>query len=193
MDTGASRFRVPHDFYPTPPEGTRALLSVERFHGSIWEPACGDGAISKVLAAQGYHVVSTDLVHRGYGIGGINFLTETTTRARNIVTNPPYGSGLADAFVRHALHLVAPVGGRVAMLLNLASLAHPMRHHQWTRRPPSNVYILDELTCWPNGVERSFAAEHRYCWAVWKPGHVGHPTLWWLSTANRSPYVRDMV
>ena len=184
MDTDASRFRVPHDFYPTPPVGTRALLSVERFHGSIWEPACGDGAISKVLAAQRYHVVSTDLVHRGYGIGGINFLTETTTRARNIVTNPPYGSGLADAFVRHALHLVAPVGGRVAMLLNLASLAHPMRHHQWTRRPPSNVYILDELTCWPNGVERSFAAEHRYCWAVWKPGHVGRPALWWLSTAG---------
>jgi hypothetical protein len=36
------------DFYPTPPEGTRALLSVERFEGPIWEPACGDGAISRV-------------------------------------------------------------------------------------------------------------------------------------------------
>lgn len=179
-----SRFRVPHDFYPTPPEGTRALLSAERFCGPIWEPACGDGAISKVLLATGYTVVSTDLIDRGFGTGGVNFLTETQTRARNIVTNPPYGSGVADAFVRHALNLVEPVAGSVAMLLNLASLAHPMRHHQWTRRPPAAVYILDELTCWPNGIECGFAAEHRYCWAVWKPGHSGRPSMWWLSTAH---------
>lgn len=35
------------DFYPTPPEMTRALLSVELFYGAIWEPACGDGAMSR--------------------------------------------------------------------------------------------------------------------------------------------------
>lgn len=87
-----SRHRVPLDFYPTPPEATRALLSVERFSGTIWEPACGDGAISKVLLAHGYSVVSTDLIYRGFGTGGVNFLTQTQTRARNIVTNPPYGS-----------------------------------------------------------------------------------------------------
>ena len=145
---------------------------MERFHGSIWEPACGNGAISKVLVAHGYHVVSTDLIHRGFGIGGINFLTEPASRARNIITNPPYGSGLADAFVRHALHLVEPTDGAVAMLVNLASLAHPMRHSFWTCRPPSAVYVLDQLTCWPNGVERGFAAEHRYCWAVWRPAHT---------------------
>lgn len=180
----ASHLRVPHDYYPTPPEGTRALLSVERFSGTIWEPACGDGAISKVLHAHGYTVVSTDLVYRGFGSGGVNFLTETKTRARNIITNPPYGSGLADAFVRHALRLVEPVAGNVAMLLNLASLAHPARHHQWTHRPPAAIYILDELTCWPHGIERGFAAEHRYCWAVWRSGHVGRPALWWLCTSR---------
>ena len=61
--------RVPHDFYPTPPEAIRALLSVETFEGSIWEPACGDGAISKVLLEAGHEVVSTDLIDRGYGAG----------------------------------------------------------------------------------------------------------------------------
>ena len=61
--------RVPHDFYPTPPEAVRALLSVETFEGSIWEPACGDGAISKVLLEAGHEVVSTDLIDRGYGAG----------------------------------------------------------------------------------------------------------------------------
>lgn len=34
--------RAPFEFYPTPPEATRALLSVEKFEGNIWEPACGD-------------------------------------------------------------------------------------------------------------------------------------------------------
>lgn len=158
--------RAAHDFYPTPPEGTRALLSVERFVGPIWEPACGDGAISKVLLSHGCSVVSTDLIYRGFGTGGINFLTQTETRARNIITNPPYGSGLADAFVRHALRLVAPRNGSVAMLLNLASLAHPMRHRQWATRPPAAIYVLDELVCWPNGIETNLVAEHRYCWAV---------------------------
>ncbi|PID44236.1 MAG: hypothetical protein CSB48_02440 [Proteobacteria bacterium] len=32
--------RAPFEFYPTPPEAVRALLSVEQFDGSIWEPAC---------------------------------------------------------------------------------------------------------------------------------------------------------
>jgi hypothetical protein len=39
----------------------------ERFNGDIWEPACGDGAMSRELAAAGHTVISTDLVDRGYG------------------------------------------------------------------------------------------------------------------------------
>jgi hypothetical protein len=65
---------------------------VETFEGSIWEPACGDGAISKVLEAAGYTVISTDLVDRGYGHGGHDFLKSETPLGRNIITNPPYGT-----------------------------------------------------------------------------------------------------
>lgn len=39
--------RIPNEFYPTPPEATRALLSVETFDGSIWEPACGGGCATR--------------------------------------------------------------------------------------------------------------------------------------------------
>jgi hypothetical protein len=67
-------------------------LSVEAFEGDIWEPACGDGAISKVLETAGYRVVSTDLIDRGYGAGGHNFLKSTKPLAKNIITNPPYGT-----------------------------------------------------------------------------------------------------
>src|SRR5271156_6414494 len=59
--------RIPNEFYPTPPEAVRALLSVETFDGSIWEPACGEGAIAKFLCAAGYETVSTDRYAYGFG------------------------------------------------------------------------------------------------------------------------------
>jgi hypothetical protein len=176
--------RARYEFYPTPPEATRALLSVESFDGPIWEPACGRGAISMVLEAAGHQVVSTDLIQRDYGAGGSDFLRETTSRAKHIVTNPPYGRGLGDEFVRHALALTRETGGTVAMLLNLASLCHPKRHELWVNNPPSAIYALDELVCWPEGdpgQARSSTAHHRYCWVVWKPDHIGQPRFWWLA------------
>ena len=176
------------EFYPTPPEATRALLSVEQFDGPIWEPACGDGAISKVLTAAGYQVVSTDLVDRGYGKGGYDFLKSTTPLAKNIITNPPYGThGLGDAFVRRALIHTRKTGGSVAMLLNLRSLCNPDRSPRFRRCPPTAIYALDELTCWPEGkpVSREARiAKQQYYWAVWHLGKVDRPTFWWLSTRD---------
>ncbi len=119
--------RLPNEFYPTPPEATRALLSVEDFDGDIWEPACGDGRIAKVLTEHGYAVVSTDLHAYGHGETGVDFLAQRMPLAKHIVTNPPYGRGLADRFVSRALALTRETGGKVAMLLNMASLCHPRR------------------------------------------------------------------
>jgi hypothetical protein len=182
-----SPLRVPFDFYATPPEATRALLSIEHFDGTIWEPACGAGAIAEVLAEAGYEVLSTDLIDRGYGISGVDFLRETAPRAKHVVTNPPYGGGVADKFIGKALTFANQTGGKVAMLLDLASLCHPSRHPRFIASPPAALYALDELVCLPNGdPERApymARADRRYYWAVWKPGHTGRPSFWWLSTA----------
>jgi hypothetical protein len=186
--------RADHDFYPTPPEAVRALLSVEQFDGPIWEPACGDGAISRELEAHGHSVISTDLIDRGYGQGASDFLSPATAARvmlerptmRHVVTNPPYGRGLADKFIGQALRIARNTGGKVAMLLNLGSLAHPTRTSKWLN-PPAAIYALDELVCWPNGNPRQagrYIAEHRYCWVVWKPEHTGPPRFWWLRTAE---------
>lgn len=175
--------RLPNEFYPSPPEATRALLSVERFHGSIWEPACGDGGIAKVLEDHGHAVISTDLHAYGVGTSGIDFLKEDEPRARHIVTNPPYGRGLADLFVARALKLTRMTGGKVAMLLNLASLCHPTRTAFWRANPPARIYAMDDIICWPDGVPmpdvRFFT--QRYCWVVWEPGFNGSPSFGWLS------------
>lgn len=178
--------RAAYEFYPTPPEATRALLSVESFDGDIWEPACGEGHIAKVLEEAGYSVTATDLAECwGYGSMGRDFLRERTPLARHIVTNPPYGKGLADAFVKHALRLNRDTGGTVAMLMNVQGLCHPLRHAFYVSSPPAVVYALDECVCWPYGDPgRATTAigKQRYCWMVWKPGHSGPTALRWLST-----------
>ena len=177
--------RAAYEFYPTPPEATRALLAAHRFEGDIWEPACGQGHIAKVLSTAGYAVVPTDLVDYGYGEPNRDFLAESRPRARNIITNPPYGRGLADAFVKHALALTERTGGTVAMLVAVQSLCHPSRHDFYTSRPPAVIYALDDCTCWPNGVptsHNSSIAKQRDCWMVWTPGHRGPTTFQWLTT-----------
>jgi hypothetical protein len=178
--------RLPNEFYPTPPEATRALLSVETFHGSIWEPACGDGGIAKVLEDHGHAVVSTDLHAYGVGTSGVDFLREIQPRARHIVTNPPYGRGLADRFVLNALKLTRSTGGKVAMLLDLSSLCHPVRTAFWKANPPARIYALDDIICWPKNVPlpdtRLFT--RRYCWVIWEHGYNGNPTFDWLSAAE---------
>ena len=179
--------RLPHEFYPTPPAAVRALLSVERFDGPIWEPACGDGAIARELAASGHTVISTDKFDYGFGVSGIDFLSEPTNRAKHIVTNPPYGSGLADAFMLKALELTRTTGGKVALLLNLASLCHPSRTWLWQKVPPARIYAIDGIVCWPEhryGPAPERFLRHRYFWAVWYPGHEGAPMFGWLSASD---------
>lgn len=188
---------VSANFYPTPREATLALLSVQSFDGSIWEPACGKGHISNVLKERGHSVVSTDLNDWGYGIRGVDFLSESTARARHIVTNPPYGSGLADAFVTKALSFACTTGGKVAMLLNLASLSHAERTAFWKAHPPARLYAMDDIVCWPDpgrAPPRHFT-QQRYVWAVWTPDHKGPSAFWWLSAADfrLSPTSRNRI
>lgn len=176
--------RIPNEFYPTPPEAIRALLSVETFDGSIWEPACGDGAISRVFADAGHHVISTDRYPYGFGESGVDFLREPKPRAKHIVTNPPYGRGLADAFVTKALSFTRETGGKVAMLLNLASLCHPARTALWRKTRPARLYAIDGVVCWPErqyGPAPAIFTRHRYCWAIWSRDHEGPTAFDWLS------------
>lgn len=181
---------IADNFYPTPPEATRALMSVETFDGDIWEPACGEGHIVRVLKEAGHCVVATDLNDRGFGTAGIDFLAQPKPLARHIITNPPYGSGLADAFLDKALRLTRQTGGKVAMLLNLSSLAEPSRTPLWRQRPPARIYAIDSVLCWPEPVRLPPAhfQRQRYCWAVWTQDHKGPSAFWWLSAAEfRTP------
>lgn len=64
--------RETDDFYATDPVAIDLLCDypyVELPQG-VWEPSCGSGCLSERLRKRGYNVVSTDLIDRGYGLGG---------------------------------------------------------------------------------------------------------------------------
>lgn len=173
--------RQADDFYRTPASCSRALLAVETLPHRVWEPACGDGAISRVLEDAGHDVLSTDLVDRGYGEAGRDFLMEHAATDRAIVTNPPFS--LADSFVLRALDLGAPV---VALLMRLAWLEGQARAETlWRPHPPSRVWVFSaRQTLWrgdqarPEGANGGAVA---YGWFVWTRDPIGAPALGWLA------------
>ena len=84
--------RQREDYYATEPKAIDVLLT--QGHGifcpNIWEPACGEGHLSKALIKHGYSVKSTDLINRGYG-EQFDFLSiENQKWDGDIITNPPY-------------------------------------------------------------------------------------------------------
>ena len=66
--------REENDFYATDPRAMADLLKHETFHKDIWEPACGDGNLSKVLQLHGHEVYNTDLIQRGIPCETVDFL-----------------------------------------------------------------------------------------------------------------------
>lgn len=168
------------DFYPTPPRATRALLAVEKFVGAIWEPACGDGAICKELQNAGYGVVATDLIDRGYGESGQDFLLSSSMAdmADNIVTNPPYK--LAEEFAHRALLLSRR---KVALLCRLAWLEGKVRRKMFLSTPIARVWVFSaRLTMVRNGdpALAGGGSMIAYAWYVWDKEHSGPPQLGWL-------------
>lgn len=168
------------DLYQTPPEAVAALLRVETLSGTVWEPACGPGAIVKVLRATGYRVYATDLVD--YGLedseSGVDFLMHWQAPGSHIgaiVTNPPFK--LANEFVAHALTMGIP---KVCMLLRLAFLESDRRSaildggmlariHVFRKRLP-----MMHRAAWEGPKANSGMA---FAWFVWELGHKGPTTM----------------
>lgn len=174
-----SKDAEPNDYYATEPKAVGLLLEQETFHPYVWECACGEGHISKVLEAHGYKVRSTDLIDRGYGEGGIDFLKEgRPTMPMDIITNPPYK--YAKEFVEHALD-ISMNGTKIAMFLKLTFLEGQGRRDLFRNNPPQTVYVSSaRLQCGKNGVfEGSLMAA--YAWFVWKKGHYGPTNIKWIN------------
>ncbi len=171
------------DFYRTPDSATLALLAVEEFPARIWEPACGDGAIAKVLVAAGYEVISTDLMDRGYGESEVDFLEQTKKRCGCIITNPPFV--LDDDFALHALKLGVR---KFALLCRLAWLEGVERYETlFALGKLARVWVFAaRQTLWFGDDEfpETDGGMTAYAWFVFEHGHDGSPTLGWLAPGD---------
>jgi len=182
---GYSPNRSKWDFYPTPPIATEALLEVESFDGEIWEPACGDGAISKVLKERGHFVVSSDLINRGYGEYPIDFLDKMEARhfllrqfnyiggIPNIITNPPYSKG--QEFVEQAIKMSSD---KVAMLLKIQFLEGQKRRKMFEQFPPKKIWVFSKrLTQHRDGKKGNYSGMMCFAWFVWEKNYSGEPRI----------------
>lgn len=159
--------RQKDDFYPSTPECTSSFLFMERefLKGKkILEPCCGDGAISKILEADGLEVVSTDLVYRGYGAGGVDFLWTMETDCDAIVTNPPFN--IADKFITHSLEVLEVK--YLALLLKATYWHAKRRSLLFEKHPPAVVY---PMTWRPDFLKRG-APTMDFMWTVWRESDV---------------------
>ncbi|GHD58344.1 hypothetical protein GCM10017083_41170 [Thalassobaculum fulvum] len=172
------------DFFPTPRWATFALIDNESFKGDIWESACGDGAMSDVLAETGRSVRSSDLYDRGFGDIGHDFLT-TRRAADNIVTNPPYNA--AEGFVAKG---VQQARQKFALLLRLAFLEGANRANTiFSRVPPSRVWVFSErITFYPAGAEVKGSGTTAYAWFVWDKNAQSGTELRWFKPGYKAQY-----
>ena len=175
--------RQAEDFYATEPRAAELLLELEEFDGNIWECACGQGDLSKVFEKAGHKVLSTDLVDRGYGTGGVDFLKCNEVFNGDIISNPPYK--YAKEFVEHALELV-PDGHKVAMFLKLQFLEGKARRELFEKYPPKTVYVASgRLLCAKNGdfegMRAGGGSAVAYAWYVWEKGYAGDTIIKWFN------------
>lgn len=136
--------RESNDYYATEPKAAELLLEVEDLHDFIWECACGEGHLAEVFRKHGHIVKATDLIDRGYGCGGIDFLKKNIRLHGDIITNPPYK--YAKEFVEHAINTVAD-GYKVCMFLKLQFLEGKARRELFQKYPPPSAYMLPQAGC----------------------------------------------
>jgi hypothetical protein len=172
------------DFFPTPPWATYALIENESFKGDVWECACGDGAMSKVLNETGRNIISSDLYDRGYGESDHDFLA-SRRKSPNIVTNPPYNA--AEGFVRSG---VERAGSKFALLLRLAFLEGANRQRTiFTDCPPARVWVFSErITFYPAGAVQKGSGTTAYAWFVWDKDASGGTELKWFKPGYKSRF-----
>lgn len=168
--------REENDYYATEPRVIDELFNVENFSNTIWEPACGEGHMSKRMIDLGKEVISTDLIFRGFGEGGINFLQSGTTGC-DIITNPPYK--FAQEFCEKAIEL-SP--NKVAMFLKLTFLEGQKRKKFFEKHPPKVIYVYSSRRkCALNGkFEDTGSSAAAYAWFIWEKSIKQDPIIKWL-------------
>ena len=185
--------RGDHDYYATSPLALELFSPHYPIAHKVFEPSCGEGHLSKWLVGHGHDVLSTDLVDRGYGFGGIDFfkgggdmfgdyqgtkLLKEWAKGEtfDILTNPPYNVSLN--YVLHALELI-PDDGHVLMFLKTSWLEGKQRREQlFDVNPPRYLFQFSgRMVCAPNGdfeKMKKVGSAVAYAWYVFNKTNPEH-------------------
>ena len=165
--------RKDRDLYETPEWVTQAVI---QFLPSppikIWEPACGNGAIVRVLADNGYDVYATDKVD------GEDFFENGDSKgSHGIVTNPPYTD--SAVFVQHAIDVMMPRNGFVAMLLPVDYDSAKSRRSLFADCPvfSRKIVLLRRIVWFERDDGKKAAPSENHAWFVWSWRHAGPPII----------------
>lgn len=170
--------REKDEFYPTPPEPTRAFLHAEidrlRDFPCIWEPAAGDGAMVREMETLGLKVQKSDLIDRGCGAMISNFY-DFASGPRAIVTNPPFAEvGWGNGKARWLYHALDRIGVEyMALLLNWTFPGAGGLSPFWAKYPPARVYLMR----WKIDFTGQGAPPMLNGWFVWDKAWKGETVL----------------
>lgn len=174
--------RQSEDFYATDSAAIPPLLNFLGWqHGGkiIRENSCGIGHLCWPLEINGHTVIASDLIDRGYGMTGIDFLQPhwlDDLRYDGVIMNPPYK--LAQEFIEKSLTL-APV---VCAFLRITFLESDKRRPFFAKNPPRYVAVfVDRMASAKNADFETYnGSAVCYAWFIWERGYVGRPEIVWI-------------
>ena len=161
--------RIPLDFYPTPPDATKALFDSGLLWNAenkiVWEPACGNGAMSNVLKNYFREVKNTDINPLMDNAAKADFYTyEPDFNFNWIVTNPPYGDEI-NKFIDRIHYWLAK--GKSAAILARNELDSSVRRQKYFGN--SEYFAEKRVLTWrPRWFADSKGSpRHNYSWFIW--------------------------
>ncbi len=180
--------RQTEDFYATEPKALEIFIDKLNQDGinlsCVWEPSCGMGHLAEVLRKNGYLELATDLIDRGYGQGGVDFLGDylldrCNTWKGDILTNPPFR--LAEKFVEKGMSLLEN-GNKLILFLKIQFLEGQKRKELFKKYPPKYVYVNSarQLCAKDGEFEKYTATTQFYAWYVWEKGFTGETIIRWI-------------
>ena len=189
MGVNPNILRQAEDFYATDPKALEIFLAKCKednllINTNIWEPACGQGHLAKVLEKWGHNVTATDLIDRGYGLGGKDFVNDTTLILSDkydgdILTNPPFN--LAEKFVERSMGFLKE-GNKLFLFLKIQFLEGQKRKELFKKHPLKYVYCYSarQLCSRDGNFEKYTATTLFFAWYVWEKGFIGEPIIRWI-------------
>jgi hypothetical protein len=171
--------REKDEFYPTPPEPTRAIIAAEfehlRCYDLIWEPACGDGAMTTELQRAGLNTFSSDIIQHGAAEDIEDFYAFRSPPSKCVVTNPPFAECTKDpGWIRHGMGVLGLE--YMALLMPLNFMGASTRGQLWIDHPPARIYVMRWRIDWTGqGAPPMICA-----WYVYDIEHQGEIALRFL-------------